>query len=70
MIDADTAVGHHLLQIPQAKTVGEIPPHAKQDDGSIEMTAFEHETRSKTEAFSWQTRITGKFATGPFRAGS
>lgn len=42
MIDADAALGHHLLQIAQAQPIGQVPANAKQDDGSIEMATFEH----------------------------
>jgi ABC-type proline/glycine betaine transport system permease subunit len=42
MIDADGALGHHLLQIAQAQPIGKVPANAKQDDGSIEMAALEH----------------------------
>lgn len=42
VIDADAPFGHHLFEVSQAQAVGEIPAHAKQDDGLIEMAAFEH----------------------------
>ena len=42
MIDGDAALGHHLLKIPQAEIVGQIPADAEQDHGSIKMPALEH----------------------------
>lgn len=42
MVDADAALSHHLLQIPQAQTIGQIPANAQQDHRSVEMSAFEH----------------------------
>ena len=42
MIDADTALGHHFPEITQAQSAGQIPTNAKQNDGSVEMAAFEH----------------------------
>jgi hypothetical protein len=42
MIDGDTPLGHHLLQVPQAQIVSQIPPDTEQDHGSIEMPALEH----------------------------
>jgi hypothetical protein len=42
MVDGDAPLGHHLLQVPQAQIVREIPPHAEQDHGSIIMPALEH----------------------------
>jgi hypothetical protein len=44
MIDGDAALGHHLLQVPQAEIVGEIPSHAEQDHRWIKMPALEHAT--------------------------
>jgi hypothetical protein len=31
VVDGDAALRHHLLQIPEAETVGQIPPDAEQD---------------------------------------
>ncbi len=42
MIDGDAPLGHHLLQVPQAEIVRQIPPNAEQDNGSIKMPALEH----------------------------
>ena len=42
MIDGEAPLGHHLLQVPQAQIVSQIPPHAEQDHGSIKMPALEH----------------------------
>jgi hypothetical protein len=42
MVDRDAALSHHLLEIPQAQIVGEIPTNAEQDHGSIKMPALEH----------------------------
>jgi len=42
MVDADSPLGHHFLKITQAQAVGQVPPHAQQNDGLIEVAAFEH----------------------------
>jgi hypothetical protein len=44
VIDSDAALGHHLLQVPQAQIVGQVPPDAEQDHGSIKMPALKHAT--------------------------
>lgn len=31
MVDADATLGHHLLQVLQAQTIGQIPANAQQD---------------------------------------
>ncbi len=41
MIERDAALCYHLLKRSEAQVLGEIPPNAEQDHGSIEMTAFE-----------------------------
>src|SRR5215218_7314222 len=43
MVDGDAALGHHLLEIPEAQAIRQIPPHAEQDHRAIEVTAFEHD---------------------------
>src|SRR5690606_11870148 len=43
VINGDAALIHHLLKIPQAEIVSQIPPDAQQDHRAIEMTAFEHQ---------------------------
>jgi hypothetical protein len=35
VIDANVALGHHLFQIPQAQTAGEIPTCAQHDHGTV-----------------------------------
>ena len=42
MIDGDTPLRHHLLQITETEIVGQIPPDAEQDHRSIKMPPFEH----------------------------
>jgi hypothetical protein len=42
MVNGDASLGHHLLKIPQAEAVSQIPSHTQQDHRAIEMTAFEH----------------------------
>src|SRR5688500_3355284 len=42
MVNGDTALGHHLLKIPQAQIVSQIPPNAEQDHGFVELPALEH----------------------------
>ena len=42
MVDRDAPLGHHLLKVPQAQIVSQIPPDAEQDHGSIKMPALEH----------------------------
>jgi hypothetical protein len=44
MIDGDAAFSHHLFEVPEAEIVGQIPPDAEQDHGSIKMPALEHAT--------------------------
>ena len=34
--------GHHLFKIAQAEAIGQVPPDAEQDHGSIKMPALEH----------------------------
>jgi hypothetical protein len=41
VIDADAALGHHLLKVPQAQPIGQVPAHAQQDDRPVELSAFE-----------------------------
>src|SRR5690606_33779098 len=43
VINGDAALIHHLLKIPQAEIVSQIPPDAQQDHRAIEITAFEHQ---------------------------
>jgi len=42
MIDYDASFSHHLLQITQAQIVDQIPADTQQNDGLIEVAAFEH----------------------------
>ncbi|GLS40286.1 hypothetical protein GCM10010869_58830 [Mesorhizobium tianshanense] len=42
VIDGNAALGDHLFQITQAHIVGQVPAHAQQDHGLVELTAFEH----------------------------
>src|SRR6478736_1031249 len=42
MVDADAALGHHLLQVAQAQAVGQIPANTQLDHRSVDMTALEH----------------------------
>ena len=42
VIDRDAPLGHHLLQVPQAEIVSQIPPDAEQDHRTIKMPALEH----------------------------
>ena len=35
MVDGDAPLSHHLLQVPQAQIVSQIPPRAERDYGSI-----------------------------------
>src|SRR5919107_3225400 len=44
VIDGDAALSHHLLQVPQAQFVSQVPADAQQDHRAIKMTAFEHRT--------------------------
>lgn len=41
MSDIDSALGHHIHQVPVAKFVNEIPADAENDDCAIEMAATE-----------------------------
>ena len=42
MIDRNAALGHHLLQVPQAQIVSQVPADAEQDHRPIKMPALEH----------------------------
>lgn len=42
VIDSNTALSHHFLQITQAQIVSKVPSHTQKNNGFIEMTAFEH----------------------------
>jgi hypothetical protein len=42
MIDGDAPLRHHLLQVPQAQVVSQIPPDAEQDYRTIKTPALEH----------------------------
>jgi hypothetical protein len=44
VVNGDAALRHHLLQVPEAETVGQIPAYAKQEYGLIEMPTLEHAT--------------------------
>ncbi|OYR08391.1 hypothetical protein CEV33_3282 [Brucella grignonensis] len=69
MVHRDTAFRHHLLQIAQTKIVSQIPSNTQEDDGLIEMAAFEHRT---TQLYEGQKPISGSidetFATDPIIA--
>ena len=41
MIDFDTALGHHLLELPIADRIGHIPSDAPEHDIALELAAFE-----------------------------
>ena len=41
MGDTDTALGHHVYQIPIAELIGDGPPDAENDDGVVEVAASE-----------------------------
>jgi hypothetical protein len=41
VINGDTALGHHLLQVAQA--VSQVPSDAQQDYRAVEMAAFEYD---------------------------
>jgi hypothetical protein len=42
VVDRDPAFSHHLLKVPKAEIVSQIPPNAEQDHGSLKMPALEH----------------------------
>lgn len=42
MVQINTALRHHFLQIAKAQIVSQIPPNTKQNDGFIKMATFEH----------------------------
>jgi hypothetical protein len=42
IVDRDAALGHHILQVPQAEIVCQVPANAEQNHRSIEMPALEH----------------------------
>jgi hypothetical protein len=39
VIDSNAAFGDHLLKLPQAQVVSQIPPHAEQDHRSVNLLA-------------------------------
>jgi hypothetical protein len=40
MVDSDISLGHHLFQIAQTQTIGQIPTNAEQDHRSIKLPAL------------------------------
>jgi hypothetical protein len=42
VIDGDAALSHHLLQVPEAEIVSQVPPDAEKDHRFIKMPALEH----------------------------
>jgi hypothetical protein len=38
--NGDAALGHHLLQVPEAQAIGQIPSTTEQDHGSTKMPAL------------------------------
>jgi hypothetical protein len=42
VVDRDPSLSHHLLQVPEAEIIGQIPADAEQDHRSIKMPALEH----------------------------
>jgi hypothetical protein len=40
----DASFSHHLFQVPKAKIVGQMPPHAEQDHRSVKLPVVEHAT--------------------------
>jgi hypothetical protein len=42
VINSDAALSHHLFQIAQTQSVGQIPSDAEQNHRSIKSPAFEH----------------------------
>ncbi len=41
MVNCESPLQHHLLQIAVAQGVAQVPTHAQQDDVRLEMTPFE-----------------------------
>ena len=42
VINGHTSLSHHLFEIPQARAISEISPHAQQDHRSVKLSALEH----------------------------
>jgi len=42
LIDCNSTLSHHFLQVTQAQRIGHIPAHARQDHIERVMQAFEH----------------------------
>ena len=41
VVDGETTLGHHLFQIPVAKRISQIPPHAEKDHHFLEVSTTE-----------------------------
>lgn len=65
MIDAQTAFGHHLLEITQAEIVSEVPTYAQQYHQSVEMVAFAHGKLPKISRDHYRSPVSEEFATEP-----
>jgi hypothetical protein len=50
VIQADTPLGNHFLQISQAQAVAQVPTNAWQDQRSVKMPAFEQKSRLRAAA--------------------
>jgi len=44
VVDEFAARGYHLVQVPEAEILSQVPADAEQDHGSIKMPALEHGT--------------------------
>src|SRR5689334_23143161 len=63
MIDVQTTLPHHFLQVSIAQRIAQIPPHALQNDICLEMTPFEriltltaHEKEPLSLFFAYSSR--------------
>ena len=53
MVNLDAALEHHLLQVPVAEGVSEVPAHTEQDDVFFEAVAFEVDHAGNLGGVSW-----------------
>jgi hypothetical protein len=69
MINLNTALFHHFLDLTVAKRIRHIPTHAPQDDIPLKMASFErdrhHPPRKTSGLIIYPTAARRKFATEP-----
>jgi hypothetical protein len=70
VVNGDAALGHHLLKIPQAQAVSQVPPDAQQDHGAIQVAALEHAVLHEWDQGGLAETLKQILATDPKAAGA